>query len=173
MNRFHVHIAVHDLAASVDFYSALFDQPPSVEKESYARWMLEDPRVNFAISSRGHATGVNHFGMQADSPEELDRLRELADRASRGTALEQGETVCCYARSRKHWLVDPQGLAWEHFITLSEAPAFGDEVVMPEGACCIPLHSVEAADGDDGPACCIPGETPGGRETCCVPGSSP
>jgi lactoylglutathione lyase len=97
MKRFHVHVAVDNLAASITFYSKLFGQSPSKQQPDYAKWMLEDPCLNFAISSRGHVAGVNHFGMQADSPEELAALKALADHASGGTTLDQGEAACCYA----------------------------------------------------------------------------
>jgi catechol 2,3-dioxygenase-like lactoylglutathione lyase family enzyme len=125
MKRFHVHIAVRDLSQSIVFYNKLFGQPPFVERQDYAKWMLEDPRLNFAISSRGRAVGVDHFGFQADSEAELKSLKVLAEAASAGQVLDQGETACCYAKSEKHWTVDPQGLAWEHFRTLSEAKEFG------------------------------------------------
>jgi catechol 2,3-dioxygenase-like lactoylglutathione lyase family enzyme len=150
MKRFHVHIAVRDLSQSIVFYSKLFGQPPSMERQDYAKWMLEDPRLNFAISSRGHAVGVNHFGFQADSEAELKSLKVLAEAASEGQVLDQGETACCYAKSEKHWTVDPQekhwtvdpqGLAWEHFRTVSEAKEFGQSTADLTGACCIPIRA--------------------------------
>jgi catechol 2,3-dioxygenase-like lactoylglutathione lyase family enzyme len=168
MKRFHVHVAVDDLAASIDFYSKLFGQSPS-KQQDYAKWILEDPRLNFAISSRGHATGVNHFGMQADSPEELTSLKALADAASNSATLDQGETACCYAKSEKHWTIDPQGLAWEHFFTMSDAETFGEDTATQTGACCIPLHSSDtdtAASDERGP-CCVPQEAAQGQEKCC------
>ena len=107
--------------------------------------MLEDPRVNFAISTRGHATGVNHFGFQAENAEELHGLKRLAQAASGGQVLDQGETACCYARSEKHWTVDPQGLAWEHFHTMSEVREFGADTASQTGACCIPKTAATVA----------------------------
>ncbi|MDR7928327.1 ArsI/CadI family heavy metal resistance metalloenzyme [Acidithiobacillus thiooxidans] len=166
MKRFHVHVAVNDLTASIAFYSKLFGQAPSKEQPDYAKWMLEDPRLNFAISSRGHAIGVNHFGMQADSTEELAGLKVLADDASGGTTLDQGETACCYAKSEKHWTVDPQGLAWEHFLTMSDAVAFGEDTATQTGACCIPPHSSEGAAKQE--PCCTPQKTvPDQQQQCC------
>jgi len=147
MKRFHVHIAVANLTDSINFYSKLFGQAPSKERHDYAKWMLDDPRVNFAISARGHAIGVNHFGFQAENAEELHGLKQLAEAASGGQVLDQGETACCYARSEKHWTVDPQGLAWEHFHTMSEAQAFdmvqefGADTASQAGACCIPKNA--------------------------------
>ena len=156
MKRFHVHVAVASLASSIDFYSKLFGQAPSKERPDYAKWMLDDPRVNFAISARGHATGVNHFGFQAENAEELHGLKQLAETASGGQVLDQGETACCYARSEKHWTVDPQGLAWEHFHTMSEVHEFGADTANHAGACCIPVKS-SAQDGEQArSACCIP-----------------
>lgn len=165
MKRFHVHIAVNDLAASIVFYSNLFGQAPSKEQPDYAKWMLEDPRLNFAISSRGHAAGVNHFGMQADSAEELSQLKALADAASRGEALDQREAACCYAKSDKHWVVDPQGVAWEHFLTVAEAVVFGEDTATQTGACCIPLR-MSALDAQQG-ACCVAQEATTGQQACC------
>ncbi len=160
MKRFHVHVSVKNLEDSVAFYSKLFGQGPSKERPDYAKWMLEDPRVNFAISARGHATGLNHFGFQADSAEELEGLKRLAEAATAGEVVDQGETSCCYAKSEKHWAVDPQGLAWEHFHTMAEALEFGadsasnstsnsaSDAAAKSGACCIPNEPATAG------ACC-------------------
>jgi catechol 2,3-dioxygenase-like lactoylglutathione lyase family enzyme len=167
MKRFHVHVAVDNLAASITFYSKLFGQSPSKQQPDYAKWMLEDQRLNFAISSRGHVAGVNHFGMQADSPEELAALKALADDASGGTTLDQGEAACCYANSEKHWTIDPQGLAWEHFLTMSDAVAFGEDTATQAGACCIPLHSSDASASTERGSCCVPQEAHQGQAQCC------
>lgn len=174
MKRFHIHIAVNDLAASIAFYSRLFGAAPAKEKSDYAKWMLDDPRLNFAVSSRGHAAGLNHFGMQADSAEELAALKGLADQASGASTLDQGEATCCYAKSEKHWIVDPQGLAWEHFFTMGDAVAYGQDAsesaatgVVDEGACCVPLHSPAGEAGAG--ACCIPSEAAAtGQQPCCA-----
>ena len=119
MKRFHVHIAVRDLEQSTAFYASLFGAPPSVQKPGYAKWMLDDPRINFAISTRGSRPGIDHLGFQADDPAELAEMKARAQSADMAL-LDEGETTCCYARSEKHWVTDPQGIAWEHFHTLSE-----------------------------------------------------
>ena len=170
MKRFHVHIAVDDLDASIRFYSSLFGQSPSKQRSDYAKWMLEDPRLNFAISARGHTAGVNHFGMQADTMEELEQLRKQAEDAVTGEVLDQGETGCCYANSVKHWSIDPQGLAWEHFVTMSDAEVFGADQATPTAACCIPLHAAEAELATTGAACCVPRDTAAGNSGCCGQG---
>jgi catechol 2,3-dioxygenase-like lactoylglutathione lyase family enzyme len=127
MKRFHVHVSVDNLAESIRFYSDLFGVSPTVERAEYAKWMLEDPRINFAISVRGHKSGVNHLGFQAEDAAELEELAERANAASGSAALEEKGAQCCYARSDKYWVLDPQGLAWEHFHTLGEAPIFGED----------------------------------------------
>jgi len=150
MKRFHVHVSVQDLPESLRFYSDLFGAPPSVVKDDYAKWMLEDPRINFAISRRGRAAGVNHLGFQVDSDEELKDLREQVSKAGIA-ALDQAGASCCYAKSDKYWIEDPQGVAWETFHTLSSVPIFG-EVTRRSGeksACCVPTKETEA-----GAACC-------------------
>jgi lactoylglutathione lyase len=137
MKRFHVHVSVRDLAQSIRFYSKLFGAAPSVEKPDYAKWMLEDPRVNFAISQRGHAPGVNHLGFQVDSEDELAGLRRQVAAADIA-ALEEAGAACCYARSDKYWVEDPQGIAWETFHTLGGIPVFGDDAAAANEACCVP-----------------------------------
>lgn len=156
MKRFHVHIAVNNLADSIAFYSKLFGQNPAKERQDYAKWMLDDPRVNFAISSRGHATGVNHFGFQVDTPEELREIKQLAQDASSGAVLDQDEATCCYAKSEKHWTIDPQGLAWEHFHTMSDTLEFGGDTATRTEACCVPVRSSEQDQPQAKSACCIP-----------------
>ena len=157
MKRFHVHIAVDDLAANIDFYSKLFGQKPSKQKADYAKWMLDDPRINFAISSRGHASGVDHFGMQAEYREELSVLEAQARDASADALLDQGEAACCYAKSEKHWIIDPQGIAWEHFLTMADAETFGKDSVVKSEACCAPTlaSAVSGAPSEEG--CCARG----------------
>ncbi|MEJ2344602.1 MAG: ArsI/CadI family heavy metal resistance metalloenzyme [Gammaproteobacteria bacterium] len=139
MSRFHVHIAVDDLDRNVAFYSAVFGVDPSVVKADYAKWQLDDPRINFAISTRGRHPGLDHVGIQADSDAELAAVRQRLDAAGI-QGLEQSATTCCYAESDKYWTVDPQGIAWETFHTLSEAPVFGEssEQAGDSGACCTP-----------------------------------
>lgn len=140
MKRFHVHIAVDDLPQNIRFYSALFGAPPSVEKTDYAKWMLDDPRVNFAISQRGSAAGLNHLGLQVDSDTELHALRAQLASADIEARDELGAN-CCYARSDKHWVQDPQGIAWETFHTLGDIPVFGEPAAgaasgAAQSACC-------------------------------------
>ena len=138
MKRFHVHLAVDDLAANIRFYSTVFGQPPSVEKVDYAKWMLDDPRINFAISSRGLKPGVDHLGFQVESEEELAELRGSVGKAEIA-ALDQAGAACCYAKPDKYWITDPQGIAWETFHTLGDIPAFGEDVAKQDGgACCAP-----------------------------------
>ena len=152
MRRFHVHISVEDIGQSVAFYSALFDCPPSVLQSDYAKWMLDDPRVNFAMSKRGAGAGINHLGLQFDSNEELDVVqRRMA--AAGAASTEERAAPCCYAESDKHWINDPQGVPWEAFHTLKEIPVYGVDsgprspgtgvrrvipikVAAPASACC-------------------------------------
>jgi catechol 2,3-dioxygenase-like lactoylglutathione lyase family enzyme len=141
MKRFHVHLAVDDLAASIRFYSTAFGMPPTVVKDDYAKWMLDDPRVNFAISDRGAKPGLDHLGFQVDSDDELTALRQrIADAGI--AALDQPGAACCYAESDKYWTVDPQGIAWETFHSLGSIPVYGEpREAAAEGAassCCAP-----------------------------------
>jgi hypothetical protein len=141
MKRFHVHVAVHDLEQSVRFYSALFAAEPTVKKDDYAKWQLDDPRVNFAISAQAKKTGLDHLGIQAEDSAELEQLRvRLAQAAV--SILEQKGASCCYARSDKYWTIDPQGIAWESFHTLDSVPVYGeDKRAQPakaKSACCAP-----------------------------------
>jgi len=138
MKRFHVHAHVDDLKASVAFYSKLFAAEPTRLESDYAKWMIEDPRINFAISARGGKPGVDHLGFQTDSDEELVELKQRA-RAADMALFDEGETTCCYARSEKHWVTDPQGIAWEHFRTLDSIATFsrsGAGVPQQAAACC-------------------------------------
>ena len=146
MKRFHVHVGVDNLAESTRFYSAMFGAAPSVEKQDYAKWMLDDPRINFAISSRGNAVGVNHLGFQAEDAAELVDIHQHlldADKAGASLVAEEG-TNCCYAKSDKYWVTDPSGIAWESFHTLDSIPTFGSAVkaeltpANATNACCAP-----------------------------------
>jgi len=125
MKRLHVHVSVDDLPKAIKFYSTLFDADPIVTKPDYAKWMLEDPRVNFAISNRGAAAGLNHLGIQVESEDELHQVYERL-RAAEGPMLEQGPTQCCYAKSEKAWIDDPAGISWEAFHTTGESTVYGD-----------------------------------------------
>ena len=123
MKRFHIHVRVDDLARSITFYSKLFAAAPARSETDYAKWMLDDPRINFAISTRGGAPGVDHLGIQADDASELAELKSRAIAADMAM-LDEGQTTCCYARSDKYWVTDPQGVAWEQFHTLGDIPVF-------------------------------------------------
>jgi catechol 2,3-dioxygenase-like lactoylglutathione lyase family enzyme len=142
MKRFHVHAHVADLQASIDFYSKLFGTRPTRLENDYAKWMLEDPRINFAISTRGGRPGVDHLGIQTDDAEELAELKARAA-AAELAMVDEGQTSCCYARSEKHWVTDPQGIAWEHFHTLGDIPVFSEggaaATASSASACCTPV----------------------------------
>jgi hypothetical protein len=141
MKRFHVHVAVHDLEQSVRFYAALFGTQPSVKKDDYAKWMLDDPRVNFAISQRSTKSGVDHLGIQAESNAELEGIGSRLAQADVAAVSQKGAS-CCYAKSDKYWTIDPQGVAWESFHTLDSVPMYGSdtrvEVREAKAACCAP-----------------------------------
>ena len=133
--RFHVHLHVDDLAQSVAFYNKLFAAQPARQETDYAKWMLDDPPVNFAISSWGSRPGIDHLGIQTDNAAELAELRARAEAAEMAPSIEN-ETVCCYAKSDKHWVTDPQGIAWEHFHTLANVPTFNTQAASAAQACC-------------------------------------
>ena len=158
MKRFHVHLHVDDLAQSIGFYSKLFAAEPVRLESDYAKWMLADPPVNFAISTRGSQPGIDHLGIQTDDAAELAALKARAEAADMAL-LDEGTTTCCYARSEKHWVTDPQGIAWEHFHTLGNIPVFNEAAAQPaaQSACCAaaataatPVAAAEPA------ACCTP-----------------
>mgnify|MGYP002345018824 CR=1 FL=1 len=187
MKRFHVHLHVTDLAQSVTFYSRLFAADPVRTEADYAKWMLEDPSVNFAISTRGDQPGIDHLGIQTDNAEELQTLKDRATAADM-SLLDEGATTCCYARSEKHWITDPQGIAWEHFHTLGNIPVFREKAdeasaaacCAPSGAtatnCCAPATEASAPATGCCPstssvtagACCVPSSTtPSSATSCC------
>jgi len=158
MKRLHVHVSVEDIAQSVRFYSTLFAAEPAFIKTDYAKWMLDDPRVNFAISTRSGETGLDHLGIQVETPDELHEVYGRLRQADR-PVLEEGSTTCCYAKSEKSWITDPQGLSWETFLTSGESTAYGDSVDFgpirtasgacgtpetPQGACCAPKPQLAA-----------------------------
>jgi len=157
MNRFHVHQNVADLATSIRFYTALFGAEPTVRKDDYAKWMVEDPRVNFAISSTGRVPGIDHLGIQADSGEALAALGHRLDAAG-GALVPEEATVCCYARSDKLWTEDPQGTRWETFHTLGEAPTYyaGEAPCATDGATCSPAPRAMKPKVAKGASCCAP-----------------
>lgn len=158
MKRLHVHVSVADLDQSIRFYSTLFAAQPTVTKTDYAKWMLEDPRVNFAISTGQHATkGIEHLGIQVESSEELAEVYARLNAADR-PVLDEGATTCCYAKSEKSWIADPQGVVWETFHTTGEAVNYGagpspdavraGSANAAEGSCCAPaIAAPKAATG--------------------------
>jgi hypothetical protein len=149
MKRLHIHVSVPNVGESICFYSTLFATEPSVVKPDYAKWMLEDPRVNFAISSRGRAAGLDHLGIQVENQGELQDIFGRLQSADR-PVFEEGDTACCYAQATKSWIGDPAGIAWEAFLTTGESTVYGDSpdkveqvriVGKPESACCGPSTS--------------------------------
>ena len=143
MKRLHVHVAVNDMQHSIGFYSALFAAEPSVTKTDYAKWMLDDPRVNFAISTRGRQAGLDHLGIQVENKDELKEIYGRLHKAG-GNVIDQGQTSCCYAKSEKSWIDDPVGISWETFLTSGESTDYGDGTGEREAriahtkACCAP-----------------------------------
>ena len=148
MKRLHVHVSVHDLEDSVRFYSTLFAAEPTVRKADYAKWMLDDPLVNFAVSDRGAPAGIAHLGIQAADTGELHDVYQRLSRAD-APVRKEGETTCCYAKSDKRWIEDPQGIRWETFLTTGESTTYGHEAPQSEAACCVP-------SSDDSAPCCTP-----------------
>jgi catechol 2,3-dioxygenase-like lactoylglutathione lyase family enzyme len=156
MKRLHVSVAVSDLDESIRFYSTLFAVQPSVLKIDYAKWMLEDPRVNFSISSRGAHKGVDHLGIQVDDDAELAAVAQRLAQAGK-PVFEQKATTCCYARSNKAWVHDPEGVAWETFHTFGASTVYGED------------HAGDEADGGESSACCAPTEKQAKASSCCAP----
>lgn len=163
MKRFHVHLHVNDLAQNIAFYSRLFNAEPTRVERDYAKWMLDDPRVNFAISTRGARPGLDHLGFQVDDAEELAGLMARAESADMAL-LDEGQTTCCYARSSKHWITDPQGVAWEHFHTLGDIPLFNEAAAPAGAACCAPAATEPSRQAA---ACCTPSTAPSTTSRCC------
>ena len=151
MKRLHIHVSVKDLAASIRFYQTLFGAEPAVTKPDYAKWMLEDPRVNFAISTHRQPVGVNHLGLQVDTAEELHGMRAQLEAAD-ARMVEESEQPCCYAKSDKYWVTDPTGIAWETFHTLGAIPVYGEDTpVFNHGASVVPVETPASA-------CCGPAQ---------------
>jgi len=161
MKRFHVHVHVEDLARNIDFYSKMFGAQPARVESDYAKWMLDDPAVNFAISTRGHGhTGLDHLGIQVDNDADLAEMKSRAQAADL-SLIDEGATTCCYARSDKHWVVDPQGLPWEHFQTLGSIPVFREaepagSVIAPAATAATVAPAAPAAAASSDSACCTP-----------------
>jgi hypothetical protein len=156
MKRFHIHVSVGDLDQSVGFYSNLFGVAPTVHKSDYAKWMLEDPRINFAVSRRTENFGVNHLGLQFDSDEELKAMRDQLQRAD-SAILDEAGANCCYAKSDKYWITDPQGVVWETFHSLGTIPVYGDgtHTASVDRTCCAPESTAKPAPATA--ACCSGG----------------
>jgi catechol 2,3-dioxygenase-like lactoylglutathione lyase family enzyme len=166
MKRFHVHVAVHDLRQSIRFYSSLFGAAPSVAKDDYAKWMLDDPRVNFAISTRGAKAGLDHLGLQAETGAELEEIGSRLAQADVSVTPQKG-AACCYAKSDKYWTIDPQGIAWESFRTLGTVPVFGEDggADRQKEACCIPPAQKAGLKEESG--CCAPSGSAKSKAACC------
>ena len=156
MRRMHIHVGVKDLEKSIRFYSALFATQPVKTKNDYAKWMLDDPRINFAISTRSGQSGVDHLGLQVDDDSQLQQLRERLKSADLQVD-DEGETVCCYAHSDKSWVMDPSDIAWEAFVTMEDAETYSALAATEAGACCTPETKGQ-------PDCCEPTEKTTG---CC------
>jgi catechol 2,3-dioxygenase-like lactoylglutathione lyase family enzyme len=171
MKRFHVHLGVPDLGASIDFYSGLFGFAPTVRKDDYAKWMLDDPRVNFAISQRdGGRKGLNHLGFQAESSDELAGIRAQFEAADRNSTVAEPNSACCYALSDKHWVTDPQGIAWEAFHTLDTIPVYDGSLLDRAGAtACCATQSKAKDSAETGAGCCGPraSQASGGEPAAC------
>jgi catechol 2,3-dioxygenase-like lactoylglutathione lyase family enzyme len=160
MKRLHVHVSVKDISASIRFYRELFGAEPVVTKDDYAKWMLEDPRVNFAISAHRQPVGVNHLGLQVDTDEELRSMRAQLEAAD-ARMVEESEQPCCYARSDKYWVTDPTGIAWETFHTLGSIPIYGEDTpVFNHGASVVPESPVAG--------CCVPAQKSESVASCCA-----
>lgn len=144
MKTLHVHIGVENIDESVKFYNALFGIEPVKTKDDYAKWMLDDPRVNFAISTRAGKQGVDHLGIQVGEPAELEGIRAKMSAANISTHSD-GETTCCYAKSEKSWVKDPSGVAWEAYHTMEDSELFSEKVAIVEGACCVPDTAKQAS----------------------------
>ena len=156
MKRLHIHMGVENLEESIRFYTALFGAEPVKTKADYAKWMVDDPSVNFAISTRASKKGVDHLGIQVDSSQELDAIRAQMSAANISTHSD-GETTCCYAKSEKSWVNDPNGIAWEAYHTMDDAQIFSDAEQEEQSACCVPETKGQ-------PGCCEPSEKTAG---CC------
>ncbi len=149
MKRLHVHLSVGDLQKNIDFYSTMFGCQPTVKHDDYAKWMLDDPRVNFAISNRSAKIGLDHLGIQAEAETELQAIKQQLD-ATQAPIEEQQGAACCYSRSDKYWIMDPQGIAWESFHSLDQIPTFNDQ---------------KAASDGENPYACRPADS--GKSSCC------
>ena len=156
MKRMHIHVGVESLDDSIRFYSALFGAQPVKTRDDYAKWMLDDPRINFAISTRAEKAGIDHLGLQVDEDCELEELRARLKSAEM-SVFDEGETLCCYARSEKSWVKDPAGIAWEAYKTMEDVQFFAGAAIIEDNNSCAPA-------GNDQPGECTP---PAARGGCC------
>ena len=165
MKRLHVHVSVEKLDESIRFYSAMFSAQPTVTHSDYAKWMLDDPRVNFAISQRSADLGLNHLGVQVESPEELSEMHQRLQ-TLQSELTEETDAACCYAKSDKYWVTDPQGIAWETFHTLDSIPVFGEShgAAADPSACCVQLAKPAQQDSA---SCCVPTANKTASGACC------
>ena len=152
MKRMHIHVGVENIEQSIQFYNSLFGEEPAKVKDDYAKWMLEDPRINFAISTRAEQQGVNHLGLQVDHLEELEDIRARVKEGGIET-FDDGETVCCYSRSEKTWVNDPSGVAWETYQTMDDAQVYTESDQSTDSECCVPEMN-ETSSGDTKSHCC-------------------
>lgn len=156
MKRLHINLAVSNLEQSIRFYSSLFASPPFVVKEDYAKWMLEDPHVNFSLTTHGAGKGVDHLGIQVETSADLVKIRDRLHSAGQ-PLLEQGETVCCYAQSEKNWTRDPDGVAWETFLTKGESPSYDGSALTLEGDPAVYCEQATTQTSEQAQAgCCRP-----------------
>lgn len=148
MKRMHIHVGVTNLKESISFYTKMFATEPTIEKTDYAKWQLEDPKINFAISARGAAEGLNHLGIQVEDAAELSDMKTRLDTLQADLVEEEG-TACCYAKSDKYWVNDPSGIPWETFHTLDSIPVFNEASVSSEeaNACCVPTTTASISIG--------------------------
>jgi catechol 2,3-dioxygenase-like lactoylglutathione lyase family enzyme len=154
MARMHIHISVDDLDRSIDFYSTIFGTKPTTQKTDYAKWLLDNPSINFAISSRGFKPGIEHIGIQAENEDEMSDIRSRLEQGAIET-FDDGQTVCCYAESDKSWIRDPSGIPWETYFTMKEAQFFSEHDTEPSGGSCCSPDSVEAKnDCSPNSGCC-------------------
>ncbi len=161
LKRFHVHVSVKELAASIRFYRILFDADPVVMKPDYAKWMLDDPPLNFAISTHRQPVGVNHLGIQVESDAQLRAMRATLEAAD-ARMIEQPDQPCCYARSDKYWVTDPTGIAWETFRTLSGIPTYGEDTPMVNHGAALVAADCTAAES------CVPAQNSERAPNCCA-----
>jgi catechol 2,3-dioxygenase-like lactoylglutathione lyase family enzyme len=161
MKRLHVHVSVKDLPTSIQFYRILFDAEPAVTQSDYAKWMIEDPKVNFAISTNRQPVGINHLGFQVETDEELRGMRAQLEAAD-ARMVEESQQPCCYAKSDKYWVTDPTGIAWETFHTLGSIPVYGEDTALfNHGEASTPVESAAAQ-------CCVPAQKAAPVASCCA-----